>query len=141
MDSGLLAQIQGAKNVKLKKAVTVDKSGPVGAGAVLDGSAPAKPKGAPPVPRAAAAGGGADDDEPERPQQLAGLFAGGMPTLKKSAGTIATVPSPPTELALPSAPTRSFPPSSQFPPPRPFDAGANIGRKKLGNWDFKAHLA
>ncbi|BGP41671.1 hypothetical protein JCM10449v2_005662 [Rhodotorula kratochvilovae] len=51
--------------------------------------------------------------------------------------SLSRIPSPPAVLALPNAPTRTFPPSAQFPPPRPFDAGQVMGRKKLAGWDYK----
>ncbi|GAA5838923.1 hypothetical protein JCM9279_003901 [Rhodotorula babjevae] len=117
MDSSLLAQIQKGKG--LKKAVTVDKSKPVGAGAVLDESGGAPSRGAPAVPRAPPVPGGASAAEDSgAPPQLAGIFAGvGMPTLKKTGAPVASSlgGAPPPPGPPPSAPPR--PPVA--PPPRP----------------------
>lgn len=86
MDGALLQQIQKGKG--LKKTQTVDKSGPVGAGVVRDGSAPAASASRPPKPPADDDGdGGAGSARPGAggAPQLAGIFAGvGMPTLKVS---------------------------------------------------------
>ncbi|KAM0749227.1 hypothetical protein T439DRAFT_326965 [Meredithblackwellia eburnea MCA 4105] len=84
MDASLLASIQKGKG--LKKVTTVDKSGPVGAGRSLDGPASSSAK-APAVRPPPAA---RQDDDDEAPPKLAGLFAGGMPTLKKSTGGVST---------------------------------------------------
>lgn len=80
-----MAHLAGLGQIKLKKAVTNDRSTASVAGVVLDSppasrSSPARP---PPPPSAARAADSDDDAETPRPQ-LAGLFAGGMPTLKKT---------------------------------------------------------
>lgn len=81
-----MAFLAGIGSVKLNKAVTNDRSTPSVAGVVLDApsslslAAPARP---PPPPSAARAADSDDDEAPPRPQ-LGGLFAGGMPTLKKT---------------------------------------------------------
>lgn len=77
--SELLKQIQAGK--KLKKAETLDRSAPI-----IDAKA-SKGGGASPMAAAAAAAGGGRPSGGGGPPQLGGLFAGGMPTLKKTAGS------------------------------------------------------
>lgn len=84
----------------MKKAVTNDRSAPI-VGKVMDGPSSASVGGAPPVPGLAPPvpggnrarsnsdqGSGAISFEPA--PQLGGLFAGGMPKLKKRGGGIDT---------------------------------------------------
>ncbi|PMD17454.1 hypothetical protein NA56DRAFT_672718 [Hyaloscypha hepaticicola] len=138
------------KGKQLKKAVTNDRSAPI-IGNTSGGSAPSPLAGAPPVPGLPKAPGGLAPPIPgggnrvrsnsdqtsrdsggvsgmEQPPQLAGLFAGGMPKLKKRGGGVDTganressytsdpesstssVPRPPTMVA-PKPPTAL--------PPRP----------------------
>jgi len=108
LDQGaLLSDI--SKGKQLKKAVTNDRSAPV-VGKTSNnlatpqlGSAPAvpglaKPPGglAPPVPGGNRARSNSDQESRdgasglEQPPQLAGLFAGGMPKLKKRGGGVET---------------------------------------------------
>lgn len=112
MTAVLIDNIQGAllsdisKGKALKKAVTNDRSAPI-IGKVSGGSGPAPVAGAPPVPGMARPPGGlappvpgnrarSNSDQgslntPAAPAmsgapQLGGLFAGGMPKLKKTGG-------------------------------------------------------
>lgn len=93
------------KGKALKKAVTNDRSAPQlagGSGGVVSsavGGAPAVPKApgglAPPVPAGNRARSNSDQSGREstpmdQPPQLAGLFAGGMPKLKKRGGGVDT---------------------------------------------------
>ncbi|KAL1923898.1 uncharacterized protein VTP21DRAFT_6933 [Calcarisporiella thermophila] len=79
MDSALLKQIQSGK--KLKKAVTNDRSAPVIDGKSTGGSASAASSGLARPPIGGGAGGGAGG-----PPGLGGLFAGGVPQLRKTSG-------------------------------------------------------
>jgi hypothetical protein len=100
------------KGKALKKAVTNDRSAPI-IGAPSGGSGPSPLGGAPPVPGMSRPPGGLAPPVPtggnrarsnsdqsgrdtsvstgtEQPPQLAGLFAGGMPKLKKRGGGVDT---------------------------------------------------
>lgn len=112
----MLTSFQGAlltditKGKQLKKAVTNDRSAPV-IGSTSGGSGPSTLGGAPAVPGALRPPGGLAPPIPgnrarsnsdqtsrdsggvsgtEQPPQLAGLFAGGMPKLKKRGGGVDT---------------------------------------------------
>ncbi|KAJ5047430.1 uncharacterized protein L3040_003257 [Drepanopeziza brunnea f. sp. 'multigermtubi'] len=93
-----------SKGKQLKKAVTNDRSAPM-IGKVSGGSGPAPMGGAPPVPGGLKPPGArnrarSNSDQSsrdtggvtgtEQPPQLAGLFAGGMPKLKKRGGGVDT---------------------------------------------------
>ncbi|GAA6054647.1 hypothetical protein JCM3770_002921 [Rhodotorula araucariae] len=149
MDSALLQQIQKGKG--LKKAVTNDRSQPAVAGPAVP-RAPSPPPApsparAPPPPPA-----GPPGRAPPPPVGMGRSRANGStasagfstpsvaPPTPNVGASLSRIPSPPAVLALPNAPTRTFPPSAQFPPPRPFDAGQVMGRKKLAGWDYKAHM-
>ncbi|PQE11257.1 hypothetical protein CJF31_00001044 [Rutstroemia sp. NJR-2017a BVV2] len=142
------------KGKALKKAVTNDRSAPI-VGKVSGSSGPASFASAPPVPGMAKPPGGlappvpggnrgrsnSDQDRDssgatgmEQPPQLAGIFAGGIPKLKKRGGGVDTganressyasdpesshssVPKPPS-MAAPRPPTGAAPPLPNVRPP------------------------
>ncbi|GAA6019383.1 hypothetical protein JCM10207_001280, partial [Rhodosporidiobolus poonsookiae] len=110
------------------------------------GTAPPPPPGRappPPAPASPPAPAFAPRHSRANGSSASGMGTGGSapqtPVLN-GGGAVSRIPSPPSVLALPNAPTRTFPPSAQFPPPRPFDAGAVMGRRKLGGWDYRAHM-
>ena len=102
----LLSLMQGAllqditKGKALRKAVTNDRSAPIVGGGVVSGGgsrpspsggAPKVPGGlAPPIPENRARSNSDQGVGIEQPPQLGGLFAGGMPKLKKRGGGVDT---------------------------------------------------
>ncbi|RKP14928.1 hypothetical protein BJ684DRAFT_14778 [Piptocephalis cylindrospora] len=102
----LLSQIQGG--ARLKKAVTNDRSKPIVSGSASGGGASASTSGsaaAPPPPMGGGGGGGGGGGP-----GLGGLFANGMPTLRKTPGGVqAPAPNP--------ASPPSLPPQLSLPPP------------------------
>ncbi|CAH7675488.1 expressed protein [Phakopsora pachyrhizi] len=133
MDSALAAQIQSGR--RLKKATTNDRSAPAVAGNTS--SAGFKPPLAS-APRPPGAGSSSSASKPPwtnatnstapipssaGPPQLGGLFAGGMPTLRKTAPPISKPPATgPPSRAPPIPPVSTglpLPSSSRPPPPVP----------------------
>ncbi|ORX54121.1 hypothetical protein DM01DRAFT_323885, partial [Hesseltinella vesiculosa] len=88
MDNKLLSQIQQGK--RLKKAVTNDRSAPqVGGGGAKPSGPPGGGMARPPpmMQHAAAAPPPTSSSNAPSGPQLGGLFAGGMPTLRKTRGS------------------------------------------------------
>ncbi|KAM6483984.1 hypothetical protein HDV62DRAFT_310558 [Trichoderma sp. SZMC 28011] len=114
--NSLLADI--SKGKALKKTATNDRSAPV----VGAGSAPPVPGLAPPVPGNRARSNSEQNSGPaDSAPQLAGLFAGGIPKLKKRGGNIDTGAGADASYASDSekAPSHSAPHVPTFAAPKP----------------------